>query len=144
MFGLMEFTPDLLIHVPAIDAQHKELLHRLNTLVALGAKSANNDETERTLDFLGSYVVKHFFDEEAFQLKCGYPKRIWHREQHLQFIDKFKTYKADYLKKGASQEFTAQIRRSIIDWVVQHVRVADADIGKYVNTEMRKKECVIN
>jgi hemerythrin len=132
---MMQFTPNLLINVPAIDAQHQELFNRLNALVELGTKAVSKEETERILDFLGSYVVKHFGDEEVFQLQCGYPKHLWHHEQHLQFIETFKKLKGEYLKNGASPQFINDLTKSIIDWVVQHIRVADADIGKFVNSQ---------
>ena len=141
MIELIEFTPNLLTHVPAVDEQHKELFKRINTLISLGAKSVNKEETERTLDFLGGYVVKHFGDEETLQLKCGYPKHLWHREQHQQFIEKFKTLKSEYLKNGVSVQFTLQINRSIINWVVQHIQIADADIGRHIN-EQKLSKCL--
>jgi hemerythrin len=119
MTALMSFTPDLTVHVPAIDEQHKELIKRLNTLVELGSQSISKEETEKTLDFLGHYVVKHFGDEEVLQLKCGYPKYLWHRDQHRQFIETFKKIRAQYASGGVSLQLTLQINRSIIDWVVQ-------------------------
>jgi len=135
MTTMMDFTPNLLINVPAIDTQHQELFNRLKMLVELGAKAVSKEETEKTLDFLGQYVVKHFGDEEVFQLQCGYPKHIWHREQHLQFVDTFQKLRTKYVQKGVSAQFTNELTVSIVNWVVHHIRVADADIGRFVNSQ---------
>ena len=132
---ILKFTPDLEIGVPKIDNQHKELLNRLNVLIELGQNAVNKSETEKTLDFLGSYVVKHFGDEEVFQLLCNYPKHIQHRKEHLDFVDTFQKLKQKYLQKGVSPEFTNELTASIVEWTVQHIRGSDMDIGKFVHSQ---------
>jgi hemerythrin len=42
------------------------------------------------------------------------------------------------VRGGVSTELTLQINKSIIDWVVQHIKVADKDIGKYINEQKSK------
>jgi len=131
---MLKFTPDLMIGVAEIDNQHKELFNRLNVLIELGDKAVSKKETEKTLDFLGSYVVKHFGDEEFYQLQCGYPKHIEHRKEHLDFIDTFQEMKRKYLQHGVSPQFTNELTASIVEWTVQHIRGSDMDIGKFVHS----------
>jgi hemerythrin len=140
MTDALKLTSDMLTHVPAIDEQHQELFNRINSLLALGLK-AGKEETEKTLDFLGNYIIKHFGDEEMLHLKSDYPKRTWHHEQHQKYIESFKQLKAEYAQSGASLQFTQRLDKSIIDWIVQHIKSADAEFGKFVNSQKQQTAC---
>ncbi|MCL2617038.1 MAG: hemerythrin family protein [Defluviitaleaceae bacterium] len=130
---MVNFTPDLETHVPKIDNQHKELFKRINEVVAMGAKSVNKEETDKTLVLLGDYIKEHFRDEEELQKKSGYPKYEWHRDQHKQYIDSFNKLKAEYTKNGPSAMFTLQLNKSIIEWIVKHIKHVDIELGKFIN-----------
>ena len=130
---MIKFTPDLETKVPKIDAQHKELFKRINDIVAMGVKAVNKEETDKTFKLLSDYITEHFRDEEELQRKSGYPKYEWHREQHKLFVDSFKNLKQEYDKNGASAAFTLQLNKSIIDWIVKHIRHVDIELGKFLN-----------
>ena len=59
---IIALTKDMETGVSKIDEQHKELIDRLNQVSSMGLKSFSKEETQKTLDFLGDYVVKHFSD----------------------------------------------------------------------------------
>ena len=130
---MIKFTSDLETKVPTIDNQHKELFDRINNLVAMGHKAVSKDETDNTFKLLGDYAVKHFKDEEELQKKSGYPKYAWHAEQHRMFIDSINNLKAEYAQNGPSVTFTLQLNKSIIDWIVKHIRHVDVELGKFLN-----------
>jgi len=130
---MINFTADLEVKVPNIDNQHKELFKRINDLTALGAKSVSKDETDKTIKLLGDYIIKHFRDEEELQKRYAYPKYEWHREQHKIYIDSFNKLKAEYDKNGPSTAFTLQLNKSIIDWIVKHIKHVDVELGKFIN-----------
>ncbi|MDR0442606.1 MAG: hemerythrin family protein [Treponema sp.] len=132
---MLEFTPDLEINVPNIDGQHRELFKRINDVLAMGEKSAGKEETDKTLRLLEDYVVKHFGDEEALQKKSGYPKYEWHCEQHKLFLEDFKKLKSEYEKTGPSMEFTLRINKSVIDWLLKHIKFVDTELGKFLNSK---------
>jgi len=58
--------------VPLIDEQHKELFKRVESFMqVLRMASSWEDKVDKvneTLDFMNTYVVEHFRDEEAFPL----------------------------------------------------------------------------
>jgi hemerythrin-like metal-binding protein len=130
---MINFTPDLETKVEVIDQQHKQLFQRINDVVALGLKSYSKEETDKTINMLGDYIVKHFSDEEALQQKYGYPKYEWHRGQHKLYIETFSKMKAEYAANGPSAAFTLQLNKSIIDWIVKHIRHVDVELGKFIN-----------
>jgi hemerythrin len=130
---MIAFTPDLITNVSLIDEQHKELFNRINAVSTMGTRSTGKDETEKTLDLLNAYVVKHFGDEEALQRKCGYPKYDMHRAQHQIYINECKRMKSEYMKNGPSVQFTLQLSKSIIDWIIKHIKNVDKELGVYIN-----------
>ncbi len=128
---MITLSKDMEVGVQKIDAQHKELVDRLNSVLALGAKSITKEETQRTLDLLGDYIVKHFRDEEALQKQSGYPKYEWHKSQHQLYIDEFAKLKKEFASNGASAKFTLDLNNSIVNWIVRHIRSVDVEFGKY-------------
>ena len=134
----MELTPDLLTSIPFIDMQHKDLINRINAVVALGALSVSKEETEKTLEFLRMYIDKHFNDEEIIQRQFGYPKYEWHRGQHQYYISECMKLNAEYKKNGPSAQFTLILNKSIIDWIIKHIKTADVELGQYVNSQKKR------
>jgi len=129
------FTPDLETGMPNIDEQHKELFKRINDVVKCGAASAEKAETEKTLVFLGDYIVEHFTDEEILQRDSGYPKYDWHRGQHEGYIAEFRKLQREYEKNGPSLDFAMHLNKSVIEWIIRHIRSADKELGAYVNSK---------
>jgi len=133
---MITLTKDMEVGVAKIDAQHKELVDRINAVIAMGTKSATLEETEKTLKFLGDYVVKHFNDEEALQKQANYPKLAEHQTQHKQFIQAFEDLKKEFVKSGPSAKFTLELSNSAINWVVRHIKSSDKEFGKFYNRAM--------
>lgn len=132
---MITLSKDMEVGVPKIDTQHKELVDRLNAVLALGAKSITKEETQKTLDLLGEYIVKHFRDEEVLQKQSGYPKYEWHKSQHQHYIDEFTKLKKEFVANGASAKFTLDLNNSIVNWIVRHIRTVDVEFGKYYQSE---------
>jgi hemerythrin len=119
------------VGVAKIDSQHKELVDRLNAVTAMGTKSVSAEETQKTIDLLGEYIVKHFSDEEALQKQSGYPKYEWHRGQHQIYVGEFAKLKKEFMTNGVSALFTLNLNNSIITWIVRHIKTVDVEFGKH-------------
>jgi hemerythrin len=132
---MITLTKDMEIGVAEIDAQHKELVDRINTITSMGLKSVSKEETQKTLDLLGKYVIQHFGDEEALQRKCNYPRYEWHRQIHQDFIGEFANIKDEFAKNGTSVQFTVELNNRIVKWIVSHIKNVDAEFGKYYATQ---------
>jgi hemerythrin len=132
---MITLSKDMETGVAKIDAQHKELVDRINAVTAMGAKSATKEETQKTLDLLGEYIVKHFNDEEALQQQSGYPKYEAHKGQHQQYVAEFQKLKKEFMTNGQSPKFTLDLSNSIISWIVKHIKSVDVEFGKFYNTK---------
>jgi len=128
---MITLTKELETGVTKIDEQHRELINRINAVTSMGAKSASKEETQKTIDLLGAYIVRHFSDEEELQKQCGFPNYESHKKLHKQFIDEFQNLKKDFIANGPSPKFTLTMNNSIIAWIVRHIKTSDVEFGKY-------------
>ncbi|MDR1703642.1 MAG: hemerythrin family protein [Clostridiales bacterium] len=128
---MITLTDSMKVGVPKIDAQHQELVDRLNAVTSMGAKAVSKEETQKTLNMLGDYIVKHFGDEEVLQKQSGYPKYEWHRGQHQIYIGEFQKLKREFDTNGISAKFTLDLNNSIVGWIVRHIKNVDVEFGKY-------------
>ena len=131
---MLTLSKDLEVGVLEIDSQHMELINRINSLLAIGHDAVSKEETQKTLDMLGEYVVKHFSDEEGLQKKNNYPEYEAHRKMHQFFIDEFKNLEKEFAASGHSLKFTMDLNNSLINWIVKHIKSADVELGKFLKS----------
>lgn len=128
----MEWTESLSVGVDAIDSQHKELIKRVNHFYVALKSENGKAETLKVLDFLSSYVVTHFRDEEGLQVKYNYPKYSEHRKMHQDFIETVKDVKTEIQKGGVTTASSTMIAMTVTNWLVNHISIQDKDIGKHI------------
>ena len=113
----------------SIDEQHKQLVTALNDLLFACQHGGHRDELKSTVDFLVAYTIKHFADEEEFQLKHNYPDY----ERHKLLHDKFKVVASELaerlLQDGATIGLIAEVRSTVGDWLVSHIKGEDIKIA---------------
>jgi hemerythrin len=127
---MITFTNDLETGVPAIDEQHRELINRINTVISSGVHAAK-EETEKTLKFLSDYVDTHFGDEERLQKSFNYPQYSWHHDQHNIYTAEVDKLLKEYRDNGYSIKYKMQLDKSIIDWIIKHIKTADVAFGRW-------------
>jgi hemerythrin len=132
---MLSLTKDMETGVEKIDTQHRELISRINKLLEVGGSSASHEEIEKTIDYLGDYVVKHFSDEEELHIKSKYPRQPEHKKLHTSFIDDFAKLKAEYEKNGNSMEFTMKLNNILVTWIIKHIKGEDVEYGKYYKAQ---------
>lgn len=127
----MDWTADLSVGVEAIDNQHKELIRRMNNFF----QSMEGDSREKVLEmlsFLGEYVVTHFRDEEALQVRYNYPGYAEHRKLHQDFMKDVGEMTADIKKNGFTVATKAMVGMTLTSWLTLHIRRADKAVGDYI------------
>jgi len=134
---MLSLSKDMETGVEEIDSQHRELINRINNLLRVGEKPVSEEETRKTLDYLGEYVVKHFSDEEKLQLKTRYPKYEEHKKKHAFFVDDFKKLEKEFAGKSNSMEFSMKLNNSLITWIVKHIKGDDVEFGKYYKAQAK-------
>jgi hemerythrin len=129
---MVTLSKDMEVGVLEIDTQHQELINRLNALMSMGHDAVSKEETQKTMDMLGDYIVKHFTDKEALQRQNKYPEYESHREMHQLYISEFQRLKKEFDENGHSLKFTMDVNNSLINWIVKHIKSADVELGKFL------------
>ena len=123
----------LKIGVPLIDSEHKELCDRIDHLFTACNQGKGKEEIVKTLDFLESYTIKHFSDEEKLQRSSKYPKVAEHKELHEFFKKKIADLKKDITEHGASVSVVSQTNYFLMDWLLNHIQKVDTELANYIN-----------
>jgi hemerythrin-like metal-binding protein len=128
-----------LVGVPHIDGQHKQLFAAVNNLIDAIEQRAGKEELKKTLDFLVEYTVYHFNDEEEIQRKHGYPNYEHHHKIHERFKVVAVELVEEAMNAGHSDALVKEVKRKIGDWLVTHVTVEDARVGKFIRDEAQRR-----
>lgn len=122
----------LKIGVSLIDSEHKELCDRIDQLFAACSQGKGRDEIIKTVDFLESYTIKHFSDEEKLQRSSAYPKVAEHKAMHEYFTKKIAEMKKDIAEHGASIAVVSQTNYFLMDWLLNHIKKMDTELANYI------------
>jgi hemerythrin len=132
---MITLAENMKVGVELIDIQHQELIDRLNTVTYMGTQSTSKEETLKTLNLLNEYVIKHFRDEEELQKSVEYPKYEEHRKLHQYYIEELYDLKKEFDTNGNSAKFTTDLSKSIIVWILRHIRLVDMEFGEYYKSK---------
>lgn len=124
----------LSIGVEAIDNQHKELLLRFDRLLNACQSGKGTEELKKLQAFLGEYVHTHFKDEEALQLKYGYPDFEAHHAEHLYFIDQIDKLDAETKREGISTHHVIETNNMLLKWLLNHISKVDTKLGAFLKS----------
>jgi hemerythrin len=133
---MLNLSKDMETGVEKIDAQHRELINRINSLLAVENEPVSEEKTQKTIDYLAEYVVKHFRDEEELQVKSKYPNYAEHKKKHALFVEEFTQLEKEFAGKSHSMEFTMKLNSTLITWIVKHIKGDDVEFGKFYKAQV--------
>jgi len=131
------FTPDLYTGNSAIDAQHKELIAAINTLLDACSKGKGRDSLNSTAQFLYDYTSKHFADEEKLQIASNYPDYQNHKRYHEEFKKVVRDLIAELDKDGPTIAMVGKMNTSIGGWFINHIKVQDAKVAAHIRSTQK-------
>ena len=117
-----------------IDNQHRQLFSALNELTEAHGSGNGSAELERVLDFLNSYVVKHFGDEEKIMRQIGYSDYGIHKLYHESFKTTVSDLTRQLLEGNDSEEFILQVGTTIADWLNNHIKGDDFKLAAHLQS----------
>ncbi|NLC77770.1 MAG: hemerythrin family protein [Clostridia bacterium] len=125
--------------VDKIDEQHEELFRRVSEFVLAlrkeGQWEAKLPKVKETMEFMQSYVVTHFNDEEAYQQSIDYTGFEQHREIHEQFKAEVGQFAERFEQEGFAEDLVQQFAGKLMAWLINHVAASDQKIAEYVRTK---------
>ena len=118
-----------------IDGQHKELVEMYNKLYAISTSETikvayKNLEIKKALDFLCTYTVKHFTDEEELMRRVNFPEFTEHKQQHEEFKLRAVAFTQKFAEVGFSDMFANLLNAQIGLWLVSHIQEEDSKISE--------------
>ena len=128
----MMWNDNLKIGVGLIDSEHKELCDRIDQLLAACNQGHGKEELLNTVEFLESYTIQHFGDEEQLQRSSTYPKVEEHKKLHEFFKGKIAELKSDIQTKGVNIATISKTNYFLMDWLLNHIQKVDSELAQYI------------
>lgn len=121
-FELAEWSSKIVVGLPTIDAQHRQLFD----LAATFGGDGDQIRVLKSLAMLTEYVKVHFREEEQMMAACNYPGLAAHRQLH----GEFRRMLYDLLenaKQMTLDEIADEVKFLINGWFYNHILVSDFD-----------------
>jgi hemerythrin len=83
------------------------------------------DELGNTLEFLNSYIIKHFSDEEKLMRFYKYSDFERHRWYHEEFKKDVRELTKQLLAEGPTEELVGKVTTTIVNWLLNHIQGDD-------------------
>lgn len=139
---LLEWSDEYKIGDESIDNAHKQLFSVVNQILQ-NCMNRNYEQNEKNcteaIRFLKDYAVKHFKEEEAFQLSVGYAGYKMHKKVHDDMRDiVIPALEKEVAVKGYSTEALEHFTGTIAGWLAAHILIEDQAItgktkSKWIN-----------
>ena len=119
-------------NVESVDKQHQTIIDEINHLLDLMKQGKARAEIGSVVDFLDEYTKNHFADEEKIMAKYNCPIAEENKKQHAIFLAKIAEYKTALKSESASTMVTLDVKKELMDWLINHI----------VKIDMQLKDCV--
>ena len=114
--------------VDTVDAQHQELIQRINELHAACVAGTAREELLKMLNFLGEYAQSHFRHEEELMQSHRCPARGQNKAAHVQFLRDYETLAEIIKRDGPSTTAVLQVKDLLGNWLKNHICAIDTKL----------------
>jgi len=129
----IEWSEELAIGVDPIDKQHQEIFSKYNSFRNACKAGKGREILAEMLEFLGQYVESHFHMEEKLMDQFNYPDKQAHIKEHQDLTQSVYSFQKQLATQGTSISLLAGFNRSLLDWLVDHIKKSDMKMGSFVN-----------
>lgn len=125
----------LILDIPEIDNQHRELFVRVDKLLEAMKKGVGCEEVIPLIKFLEDYVIEHFSTEHRLMEQSGYPERREHDREHQEFIKKYRQAKLSFQQSGSCSAWVIQFQHLLRIWIKEHIARQDLKLGQFLKNQ---------
>jgi hemerythrin-like metal-binding protein len=140
--SLLEWTEDMSVGVPELDADHKGLIAVVNRLEASVKDPERRDVVRQCLYALLRYAEIHFKREERVMAACDFPELGHHKDEHRDFVEKIRDLARRF--DDEPDETVATISEQLLDflkdWFHDHVLIEDMAYRPYAEGRAAARE----
>ena len=128
---MYEFTEDCLIHIDAIDEEHRRLFQMLNEAITLSQDAADvKPIANNLLASLKDYAATHFAHEEAYMESIHDPELSLQKAEHAAFTTKMNEFRLDTTSPETAKASLQGLLSYLVRWLYHHILSSDMMIGK--------------
>lgn len=117
-----------------IDAQHRMLISYVNRLEVLSQNpNPSREDVElvfRFLEFLETYILTHFKDEEDCMFRFRCPAHQENKQAHSEFLDFFRHMKRRLETEGCRPELVKELYEACVAWIRRHILRIDTQLKR--------------
>ncbi|MFA6566752.1 MAG: hemerythrin family protein [Victivallales bacterium] len=127
---------DLETGIKLIDNQHKQFFKLVNRVLD---SSIKEDDAKTIMDsfvFLRYYILEHFGVEESSMVEYKYPYFAQHKNRHLYFRKEIDRLESNLKANASPRETAIKLEYLIVNWFMNHIKVEDRKLCKYLLTEV--------
>ena len=128
---MVELTETFKLECEELDKDHKHLLEMVNDI----AKNIDEGKTIYCRDKVNEFVnfaKEHFYREEKFLEKNGYPQSITHHQHHQTLITKMEHIKKIAASLEKNKLARVSLKRELIYLLMDDLITTDMDFKSYV------------
>jgi len=122
---------DLAVGIEDIDSDNRQLIQQLNDLLAACFVGQGPAILGQTLCMMQRYTRDHFFREERFMRKSGFPGYASHQDLHAKLIVDLDDL-IEAFEFNPDHDLSIKTMQFLEDWLVQHIFIEDKKIGRHV------------
>lgn len=130
--AIFEWDDSLSVGDEKIDAQHRELIKRIDLLAQHILQKRGKDKLLNTLRFMMDYGDVHFTTEEEHMARVGYPGFQGHRRQHERFKEITGKMQEEMDSTEDAEYLASSVQQFLIDWLILHIKSEDAAFGEFL------------
>ncbi len=128
---IVSWSPDLVVGIDTLDADHRRLLETLNDVFDALLQGCGSSVTKKALQDLGTYVSDHFAREEAWMEEHALPEYEAHRKEHLALSEHI--LRLRHQNEQYDEQTTVELLIVLRDWLLGHI--AHSDRGSIVGAQ---------
>ena len=121
------------VGIAEIDLQHRRLVEIINQLEAALQAGAEARTLRDLLDMLIQFTEFHFFTEEHYMRRHGFPDEAPHREGHHHLVDQLLALRAEFANTGKNE--ARNTIGFLRDWLLDHIVNADKELGAFLQVQ---------
>jgi hemerythrin-like metal-binding protein len=125
----LQWSPELSVHIPEIDAEHRHFIHLINDLNEAIAKRMSLSEVRKRMQDILDDAVAHFRHEEELFREWDYPEAEQHARIHAAALEIF-------------HGILRRIQRSEMEyeWVEAGLQVKELLVSHLLNEDMKYRD----
>lgn len=133
MTQTIDWSEDLLVNVPSIDKQHRELYGSMNGLLNAVQSDGSKETIHELIHSVYHHTETHCEDEEALMRQYEYPDIEPQKKDHDYFAREIRSMGDRFAAGDMSSEKLSEGLVKLADFFSVHIRKLDVPLGAFIH-----------